>query len=77
MIEASVSAVVALIAAGAALTNRLHSRINELDRRVDAFELRVATSYVPQEQFNDTMTKMEGHMIRIENKLDQMLLKNS
>lgn len=77
MIEAGVSALVAFIAAGTALTNRLHNRITELDRRVDAFELRVATSYVPQEQFNDTMTKMEGHMIRIENKLDQMLLKNS
>ena len=76
MIEAGVSALVALIAGGAAITNRLHSRINELDRRVDAFELRVATNYVPQEQFGEAMSKMEGHMIRIENKLDQMLLKN-
>ena len=76
MIEAGVSALVALIAGGAAITNRLHSRINELDRRVDSFELRVATSYVPQEQFGEAMSKMEAHMIRIENKLDQMLLKN-
>ena len=76
MIEAGVSALVALIAGGAAITNRLHSRINELDRRVDSFELRVATSYVPQEQFGEAMSKMESHMIRIENKLDQMLLKN-
>lgn len=76
MIEAGVSALVAFIAAGAALTNRIHNRINELDRRVDAFELRVATSYVPQEQFGEAMSKMESHMIRIENKLDQMLLKN-
>ena len=76
MIEAGVSALVALIAGGAAITNRLHSRINELDRRVDSFELRVATSYVPQEQFGEAISKMEAHMIRIENKLDQMLLKN-
>jgi hypothetical protein len=47
-----------------------------LDRRVDAFELRVATDYVPQEQFSEAVNKMESHMIRIENKLDQMLLKN-
>lgn len=77
MIEAGVSALVALIAGGAAITNRLHSRINELDRRLDSFELRVATDYVPHEQFSEAITKMEGHMIRIENKLDQMLLKNS
>jgi hypothetical protein len=70
MIEAGVSALVAVIAGGAAITNRLHNRINELDRRVDAFELRVATDYVPQEQFSEAV-------IRIENKLDQMLLKNS
>lgn len=77
MIEAGVSALVAVIAGGAAITNRLHNRITELDRRVDAFELRVATNYVPQEQFNEAVSKMESHMIRIENKLDQMLLKNS
>lgn len=77
MIEAVVSATVAALAAGAALTNRLHNRITELDQRVDAFELRVATSYVPQEQFGEAISKMEAHMIRIENKLDQMLLKNS
>jgi len=77
MIEAGVSALVALIAGGAAITNRLHSRINELDRRVDSFELRVATNYVPQEQFNETMHRMEAHMIRIENKLDQMILKSN
>jgi len=76
MIEAGVSALVAVIAGGAAITNRLHNRITELDRRVDAFELRVATSYVPQEQFSEAVSKMEAHMIRIENKLDQMLLKN-
>ncbi len=76
MIEAGVSALVAVIAGGAAITNRLHSRINELDRRVDAFELRVATNYVPQEQFGVAMKKMEDHMIRIENKIDQIVLKN-
>ena len=76
MIEAGVSALEAVIAGGAAITNRLHNRITELDRRVDAFELRVATSYVPQEQFSEAVSKMEAHMIRIENKLDQMLLKN-
>ena len=76
MIEAGVSAVIALVAAGAALTNRVHSRINEMDKRLDTFELRVATSYVPKEDFETAVQKMEDHMIRIETKIDQMILKN-
>ena len=76
MIEAGVSAVIAIVAAGAALTNRVHNRINDMDKRLDTFELRVATSYVPKQDFETAVQKMEDHMIRIENKLDQMLLKN-
>ena len=76
MIEAGVSAVIALVAAGAALTNRVHSRINDMDKRLDTFELRVATSYVPKQDFETAVQKMEDHMIRIETKIDQMILKN-
>jgi Tfp pilus assembly protein PilF len=76
MIESIVSATIAVIAAGAAITNRTNNRISELDRRIDTFELRVATSYVPKEDFTTAMSKMEDHMIRIENKLDQIVLKN-
>mgnify|MGYP003114462617 FL=1 len=76
MIEAGVSAVIALVAAGAALTNRVHSRINEMDKRLDTFELRVATSYVPKQDFETAVQKMEDHMIRIETKIDQIVLKN-
>ncbi len=76
MIEAVVSACIAVIAAGAAVTNRLHSRINDMDRRLDTFELRVATSYVPKDEFLTAVKKMEDHMIRIENKIDQIVLKN-
>ena len=76
MIEAGVSAVIALVAAGAALTNRVHSRINEMDKRLDTFELRVATSYVPKQDFETAVQKMEDHMIRIETKIDQIALKN-
>jgi len=76
MIEASVSAVIAIVAAGAALTNRVHNRINDMDKRLDTFELRVATSYVPKQDFETAVQKMENHMIRIETKIDQMILKN-
>ena len=76
MIEAGVSAVIALVAAGAALTNKIHNRINDMDKRLDTFELRVATSYVPKQDFETAVQKIEDHMIRIETKLDQMLLRN-
>tara|TARA_B100000085_G_C18441295_1_gene470921 strand:+ start:574 stop:807 length:234 start_codon:yes stop_codon:yes gene_type:complete len=76
MIEAAVSAVIAVIAAGAAVTNRLHSRITDMDRRIDTFELRVATHYVPKEEFGTAVKKIEDHMIRIETKIDQIVLKN-
>ena len=76
MIEAGVSAVIALVAAGAALTNKVHNRINDMDKRLDTFELRVATSYVPKQDFETAVQKIEDHMIRIETKLDQMLLRN-
>ena len=76
MIEAGVSAVIAIVAAGAALTNRVHNRINDMDKRLDTFELRVATSYVPKQDFETAVQKIEDHMVRIETKLDQMLLKN-
>tara|TARA_A100001201_G_C4000633_1_gene174465 strand:- start:160 stop:393 length:234 start_codon:yes stop_codon:yes gene_type:complete len=76
MIEAGVSAVIAIVAAGATLTNRVHNRINDMDKRLDTFELRVATSYVPKQDFETAVQKIEDHMIRIETKLDQMLLKN-
>jgi hypothetical protein len=75
--EAVVSAVIACFAAGTALTNRIHNRITYLDRKLDEFELRVATNYVPKEEFSAAVRKMEDHMIRIENKIDQIVLKNS
>ena len=77
MIEAGVSAVIAIVAAGATLTNRVHNRINDMDKRLDTFELRVATSYVPKQDFEIAVQKMEDQMIRIETKIDQIVLKNS
>lgn len=81
--EAAVSAVVALIAGLAAVTNRLHNRINqvhgritEMDRRVDGVELRIATNYVDKDEFKVGLKRMEDHMVRIENKLDQIVMRN-
>ncbi len=83
MIEAIVSLSIATIAAGATLNNRLHQRINNvhdrisgLDRRIDTIELSVAQDYVSKADLSVMVQRMEDHMVRIENKLDQIVLRN-
>lgn len=73
MIEAAVSAGVALVSGLVILTNRLHSRIGEVSRRVDAVELRVAKEYLSKTEFSIALERVEAHMIRIEQKLDGIL----
>ena len=77
------SVVIAVVAGGAALNNRLHNRINNvhdrisgLDRRIDAIELSVAQDYVSKADLAVMVQRMEDHMVRIENKLDQIVLRN-
>jgi uncharacterized coiled-coil protein SlyX len=81
--ETIVSVVIAVIAGGAALNNRLHNRINNvhdrisgLDRRIDTLELNVAQDYVSKADLSVMVQRMEDHMVRIENKLDQIVLRN-
>ena len=73
MWEAVVPAVVAIVTGGGVLFSRVHSRIHDLDRRVDQVELRTAERYVSKSDFNMAVNKMEGHMIRIEEKLDELV----
>jgi len=82
--ESIVAAVIALVAGGAALNNRLHNRINNvhdrisgLDRRIDAIELGVAQDYVSKADLSVMVQRMEDHMVRIENKLDQIVIRNN
>lgn len=84
MTEALVTSVVAVVTAGAALNNRLHNRINSvherisaLDRRLDGIELTVASDYVKKSELAELLSRMEDHMVRIENKLDQIVLRNT
>ena len=81
--ESIVAAVIALVAGGATLNNRLHNRINNvhdrisgLDRRIDAIELGVAQDYVSKADLSTMVKRMEDHMVRIEGKLDQIVLRN-
>ena len=82
--EALVSVAIAIVAGGAALNNRLHNRINNvhdrisgLDRRIDAIELSVAQDYVSKADLSTMVQRMEDHMVRIENKLDQIVIRNN
>jgi len=76
MIEAAVSAVIAALTGIVAVNSRLNSRIMEVDQRIDRVELRIAEKYVQREELSTALQKMEDHMIRIENKLDQIVLRN-
>ena len=76
MIEAGVAAGIALLTAIISVHNRLHSKISDVDTRVDKIELRVAENYVQKQELSTALKKMEDHMIRIENKLDQIVLRH-
>ena len=73
MVEAGVSAVIALVAAAAAITDRVHNRVNTLDSRVDRIELNIAQTYVNKTDFLESTRKLEDHMIRMEDKLDAFI----
>ena len=70
MIEAIVPSVIAVISGVFVLTNRIHGRIGELDRRIDGIELRVAQDYVSKADFQHALERVENQLIRLEEKLD-------
>ena len=72
MIEVAVSIGIAAVTGMAAITTRLHGRIHELDKRIDQVEPRVAEEYVTKEDLVQMMDRVEGHLIRLENKLDKL-----
>ena len=76
MIEAGAAAGIALLTAIISVHNRLHSKISDVDSRLDKVELRVAEHYVQKQELSAALQKMEDHMIRIENKLDQIALRH-
>ena len=80
MIEATITGVISLllgVAGGVMGTkSRSRARMDEIDKRIDAIELRFAEKYVPRQELATALQKMEDHIIRIENKLDQIVLRN-
>jgi len=80
MLEAIITGVASLvIGVGggiASVSSKTNSRMNYIDKRIDEIELRLAEKYVPRQELANALQKMEDHMIRIENKLDQIVLRN-
>ena len=80
MIEAIITGVFSLVigvgGGVAALNSRASARIDVIDKRIDGLELRIAEKYVPRQELAAALQKMEDHMIRIENKLDQIALRH-
>ena len=72
MLEVLIPVGVALSTGFSVLISKLHSRIGELDKRIDAVELRVATDYLSKTEFSGALERVEAHMVRIENKLDKL-----
>ena len=72
MLEAGVALAIATVTGVAAITNKLNSRLAELDRRLDYMELRVAENYVSKSDMDSLIDRVESHLIRLENKLDKL-----
>ena len=73
--EAVVTVVVAALSGLGVLHGRLQGRIHELDRRIDAIEVKVAEDYVLKTDLTQMIDRVEDHMVRIENKLDKLMFK--
>jgi hypothetical protein len=78
MVEAFITGAISLVLGigGGVFTlhGRSSSRMDLIDKRIDGIELRLAEKYVPRQELANALQKMEDHMIRIENKLDQIAL---
>lgn len=73
MVEAFIPVGVAAATGFGVLMSRLQNRIHEIDRRVDGVELRMAEQYLTKTEFSSVLERVESHMVRIENKLDNLV----
>ena len=75
MIEPFIPALVAVATGVAVLFNKVNQRVTALDHRVDRLELKLVESFTTKQEFSDAMIRMEAHLIRIEDKMDQFIKK--
>lgn len=76
MMEAGITLGIAIVSGVGILFTRVNSRVSDLDKRIDTVELRIAEKYVPKTELSQALTRVEQHMVRIENKLDALIGKN-
>ena len=68
MIEAAVTLAIAAATGLGVISSKLNDRLNQI-------ELRVAEKYIPREEVSLMLTRFEDHMVRIEEKLDNLISK--
>ncbi len=73
MIEPFVPVFIAVGTGFAVLTSRIYNKIGHLDTRVDGIELRIVQDFVSKSDLQVALDRMETHMTRIEDKLDNMM----
>ena len=74
MLEATVAASIAIATGVGAVITRQNQRLLDLDHRLDGIELRVAEKYVQRQELAQSLSKIEGHLLRLESKLDKITL---
>ena len=75
MIETAIPVVIAIVTGTAVLFNKVNTRVTTLDNRVDKLELKLVESYTSKQEFTQAMIRMGDHLIRIEDKMDQLIAK--
>ena len=70
MLEAALTAGIAVATGVGVLSTQIHRRITHLDHRLDGVELKIAEKYVTRNELSETFKRFEDHLIRIENKMD-------
>jgi hypothetical protein len=75
MIETFVPVIIAVVTGTAVLFNKVNHRVTLLDSKVDKLELKLVETYTPKQEFTAAMLRMEDHLIRIEDKMDQLVAK--
>jgi len=73
--EQVVPIIIAIVTGTGVLFNRTNHRITVLDNKVDRLELKLVEGYTPKQEFTAAMLRMEDHLIRIEDKMDQLVNK--
>ena len=76
-IEVIATGIIATFTGIGVISSKYNKKIDDLDAKVDAIELSVAKNYVSKDCFNTIIERVETHMVRIETKLDNLIIKRN